>query len=117
MSRVQVESPDSFVLLDRSAGPTPDRLEVLARTEDGFEIAEADHRLRGAGDLFGTRQHGAAEFAAARLPDDLPVLLRARAVARTVLDDRRGLDAPDLAALAARVRDREAAIGDAAAGG
>ncbi len=105
------------VLLDRSAGPTPDRLEVLARTEDGFEIAEADLRLRGAGDLFGTRQHGAAEFAAARLPDDLPVLLRARAVARTVLDDRRGLDAPDLAALAARVRDREAAIGDAAAGG
>ena len=105
------------VLLDRSAGPTPARLDVLARTEDGFEIAEEDLRLRGAGDLFGTRQHGAPAFAAARLPEDLPVLLRARAVARAVLADRRGLDAPDLAALAARVRAREAAIGDVAAGG
>ena len=105
------------VLMDRSAGPTPARLDVLARTEDGFEIAEEDLRLRGGGDLFGTRQHGAPAFAAARLPEDLPVLLRARAVARAVLADRRGLDAPDLGALAARLRDREAAIGDAAAGG
>jgi len=105
------------VLMDRSVGPRPDRLEVLARTEDGFEIAEQDLRLRGAGDLFGTRQHGAPAFVAARLPDDLPILLRARAVARAVIEGDRGLGAPDLAALAARVRTREDAIGDPASGG
>ena len=105
------------VLMDRSEGPTPDRLEVLARTEDGFEIAEHDLRLRGAGDLFGTRQHGAPAFVAARLPDDLPILVRARAVARAVVEGDRGLDAPDLKGLAARVRAREDAIGDPSAGG
>ncbi|MGA1342006.1 MAG: ATP-dependent DNA helicase RecG [Hyphomonas sp.] len=39
-----------------------ERLETLRRTEDGFEIAEADLRLRGAGDVLGLRQAGAADY-------------------------------------------------------
>ncbi len=106
------------VLVDRSKGDgPPPRLDVLARTEDGFEIAEEDLRLRGVGDLVGTRQHGAPGFTAARLPLDLPLLERARSVARALLAADAGLDAPDLATLRARLLAREAAIGDPAAGG
>ena len=38
------------------------RLDTLRRTEDGFEIAEADFKLRGAGDVLGVRQAGATEY-------------------------------------------------------
>ena len=39
-----------------------ERLDTLRRTEDGFAIAEADFRLRGAGDVLGVRQAGATEY-------------------------------------------------------
>jgi ATP-dependent DNA helicase RecG len=107
------------VLLDRGgAGDgSTERLRVLARTEDGFEIAEEDLRRRGAGDLLGTRQHGAPGFHAARLPDDLPVLERARRVARETLVADPALSAPDLAPLRERVAQRERLAAIAAAGG
>jgi len=47
-----------------------ERLETLRRTEDGFEIAEADFRLRGPGDVLGTRQSGLAEYRVMSLPRD-----------------------------------------------
>lgn len=47
-----------------------DRLRVLVRTNDGFEIAEQDMRLRGAGDVFGTRQHGVGSLKIANLIED-----------------------------------------------
>jgi ATP-dependent DNA helicase RecG len=105
------------VLFDRSAGETPARLDVLERTEDGFRIAEEDLRLRGGGDLFGTRQHGAPGFTAARLPDDLPLLVRARAIARGLEDADPHLAAADLRALRERVLAREREVGDPSCGG
>jgi ATP-dependent DNA helicase RecG len=105
------------VLLDRSEGGSPARLDVLAETEDGFRIAEEDLRLRGAGDLFGTRQHGAPAFTAARLPEDLPLLARARAAARGLAARDPRLEAPDLRALRDLVLAREKEVGDPSAGG
>ena len=58
------------------------RLEVLERTSDGFEVAEADLRLRGAGEILGTRQAGFQGFRVAHLVHDNEVLRAARNEAR-----------------------------------
>ncbi len=58
------ERPSFCILLYRPPiGETArERLDTLRRTEDGFAIAEADFRLRGAGDVLGVRQAGATEY-------------------------------------------------------
>jgi ATP-dependent DNA helicase RecG len=55
-----------------------ERLETLARTDDGFAIAEKDLELRGPGDFFGTRQSGLPTFRVAHLIRDRELLERAR---------------------------------------
>ena len=95
------------LLVDRSKEETPARLEVLAATDDGFEIAEEDLKLRGTGDVLGTRQHGVAGFRAARLPRDLPLLGHARREASALLDADPRLRDPAHAVLADLVATRQ----------
>ena len=59
-------------------GARSERIDVFVSTNDGFKIAEADLRLRGQGDVEGTRQSGLPLFRAARLPQDGAILERAR---------------------------------------
>jgi ATP-dependent DNA helicase RecG len=61
------------------------RLATVASTHSGFALAEADLRLRGAGDVVGLRQHGLPEMLAADLLD-LALLQRARTAAQSWLD-------------------------------
>ena len=72
------------------------RLNILRETDDGFRIAEEDLRLRGAGELLGTRQSGLPAFRLADLADHGELLAAARDDARLILSrdpmlaDRRG---------------------------
>lgn len=64
------------------------RLDVLAKTSDGFEIAEADMRLRGPGELLGRQQSGAPRFRFADLNTDLGLIHTARELARKLLGNK-----------------------------
>ena len=62
------------------------RLKVLRETDDGFRIAEEDLRLRGAGELLGTRQSGLPEFRLADLLAHAELLAAARDDAKLILE-------------------------------
>ena len=61
------------------------RLAVMRETEDGFRIAEEDLRLRGEGDVLGTRQSGLPGFRVARIETHAPLLQAARDDAALIL--------------------------------
>ena len=54
------------------------RLEIMEKTTDGFEISEEDFKLRGHGDLFGTKQSGDMSFKIADLKQDYKILVQAK---------------------------------------
>jgi ATP-dependent DNA helicase RecG len=74
------------------------RLKLLEETNDGFALAEADLRLRGPGDYFGTRQSGLPEFRAADF-SDVRLVETARGEAMRLLAADPHLDRPEHAVL------------------
>ncbi len=96
--RVGRGAAKSFCLL-MSSSRSPDaqqRLKVLEQSQDGFFIAEMDMRLRGPGEVLGTRQSGVADFTLASLVEDEEVLLLARQAAEKVIEIDVTLDRWDL---------------------
>ncbi len=67
------------------------RLEMMRETEDGFRIAEEDLRLRGEGEVLGTRQSGLANFRLARPEADGDLIVAARDDARLIVERDPGL--------------------------
>jgi RecG-like helicase/REP element-mobilizing transposase RayT len=63
------------------------KLAVLEKTGDGFEVAEADWRMRGPGDLLGTAQSGLPELKLGDLKRDAQIMRRARAAATLIMEN------------------------------
>jgi ATP-dependent DNA helicase RecG len=95
---------ESYCAAFYSGKEPPERLQIFASTTDGFELARADLRLRGQGNLFGERQHGAPELRFADLEKDGDLLEHAWRRAREIVEND-----PDLRARAHRPFARELA--------
>ncbi len=65
-----------------------ERLNILTTTNDGFKVSEEDFKLRGSGDLFGTRQSGDMQFKIANIKRDFNILLRAKEDTQQLLDSK-----------------------------
>lgn len=65
-----------------------DRLKIMETTSDGFEISEEDFKLRGHGDLFGTKQSGDMTFKIANIRNDYKILLQAKKDSKEYLLDK-----------------------------
>lgn len=70
------------------------RLQTMVRTNNGFEIADVDLKLRGPGDLMGTQQSGVADLLIADLSKDAPILTMARDAAQLLLQEDPELSQP-----------------------
>jgi ATP-dependent DNA helicase RecG len=75
----------SCILVYPDGAPETERLDILTRSTDGFEIAEQDLRLRGPGEFAGTAQSGAADLRLADLVRDFDVYRMARTAAEGIV--------------------------------
>ena len=82
---------------------TLERLKLFRDTADGFKIAEADLKLRGPGDFFGSRQHGLPQLKIADMTGDMRVLKEAQTAAREITDAG-ALDTDEYRGLRAEIR-------------
>ncbi len=82
------------------------RLQVLVDTTDGFKIAEEDLRMRGPGDILGTRQSGLPDFVLGNLIEDSKIMEQARKDAKKMILDQ---DNPDYVKLIDDVSEKQVA--------
>ena len=83
------------ILCSDSESPnTKQRLNVLTKSRNGFEIADEDLKLRGPGEFFGERQSGFIKFRIADLTTDGPIIRNARMKAFDIIHNDANLEAP-----------------------
>ena len=75
------------------------RMEIMKNSSDGFKIAEEDLRLRGPGEFFGARQHGAMTFKIANIYCDTELLRETSDAANEILKSDRRLKLPENATI------------------
>ncbi len=92
-----------ILLSDNKSQKTKERLGVMCRTTDGFEISRADLALRGPGDFFGRRQHGLPELRIADMMEDTDILEETGAAARALTAADPQLTLPEHELLKAQV--------------
>jgi len=94
---------ECFLVADPKTEGAMERLAALEETTDGFKISEADFRIRGPGEFFGTRQSGLPELRFADILADTETLKEAREDAFRVVQDQSVLGSYEWAALRRRV--------------
>lgn len=77
-------------------GVAGERMNIMTKTNDGFEISEKDLLLRGPGEFFGTRQHGLPEFKAANIYRDTDILADAGNAAQYVKENSENISKQDI---------------------
>ena len=82
------------------------RMQVMCDTNDGFVISEKDLELRGAGDFFGTEQHGLPAFKIANLFQDMPILKAVQSAAIKIISDDPNLEKPENKLLQILIQDK-----------
>jgi ATP-dependent DNA helicase RecG len=91
-----------ILVSDHMSDTTQQRLSTMCRTNDGFEIADMDLKLRGPGDFFGNRQHGLPQLNIADFSDS-ETLAQSQEAAQEILRDSPDLSAESTRALRAEV--------------
>ena len=92
-----------FLILDGGSEIAEKRGQIMEASSDGFFIAEEDLKLRGPGEIFGTRQHGLPDLAITDLSKHMKILEQAKEEAKAMLADDPALDAPEHSALRCRI--------------
>ncbi|MBR4020604.1 MAG: ATP-dependent DNA helicase RecG, partial [Firmicutes bacterium] len=93
-----------FLISQSESQLSKERNEIMCRTNDGFEIAEADLKLRGPGEIFGTRQHGLPELHISDLVRHGDVLEKAKDAAKEILTEDPNLQASANMQLKSRIK-------------
>lgn len=100
-----------ILIAGEASKKTMERLRVLEESSDGFYVAEMDLKLRGPGELRGTRQSGMPELKLGELAKDTEIIEAARRAAKEILEKDPTLDLPEHAELKAELRRRSRVLG------
>ena len=84
-----------------------DRMRIMTETTNGFVLAEEDLKMRGSGEIFGTRQSGLPEFQVADIIEDFPILEEARKVASYISSIEGWKEDPEWRMIALHLEKRE----------
>jgi ATP-dependent DNA helicase RecG len=99
------EHPGSFLLFaDPKTTDGRERMDAIVATNDGFELAEYDLRLRGEGHILGDRQHGLPALRLASVLTDGPLIEQARRDAIALVESDPHLSRPEHVPLRRAVR-------------
>lgn len=105
--RVGRGSEKSYCVLvsDSKNKVAKERLDVMCKTNDCFEISEKDLKLRGPGDFFGTRQHGLPEMKIANLYRDIDILKEVQKSALKLYNEDTELNCEENYSLKCRIKE------------
>jgi ATP-dependent DNA helicase RecG len=99
------EKQSYCILVSGSKGEIAEkRNNIMVSSSDGFVIAEEDLKLRGPGEIFGTRQHGIPELGIADLVKNVDILNKVRVIAEDIIEKDPALSEPEDLELRDRIR-------------